>query len=89
MVKFDRTDYHTVVTTNAQKLLEDALTLAPNERAELAAELLASLDVHEADVEMAWAAEIEKRAAEARENPDDDEDWRSVLAEIQREVLSR
>jgi len=77
------------VTANAQKLLEDALTLTPNERAELAAELLASLDVTETDVESAWAAEIERRAAEARQNPNDDEDWRVVLERVQREVLSR
>lgn len=77
------------MTTHAQKLLEDALTLAPNDRAQLAAELLASLDENESDVESAWAAEIERRAAEARKNPDDDEDWRVVLDEIQREVLSR
>jgi putative addiction module component (TIGR02574 family) len=78
-----------IVTTNARKLLQDALTLAPNDRAELAAQLLASLDDTEADVEAAWAAEIQRRAAEARQNPDDDEDWRTVLDEIQREVLSR
>ncbi len=77
------------MTTNAQKLLADALTLPPNDRAELAAELLASLDEMEPDVEAAWAEEIRRRAADARANPHDDEDWRSVLAEIQREVLSR
>jgi len=41
------------------------------------------------DVESAWAREIERRAAEARQNPNDDEDWRTVLDDIQREVLSR
>jgi len=75
---------------NAQKLFEQALTLAANERAELAAQLLASLDdTAEENVEAAWAAEIERRAAEARQNPDDDEDWRTVMDDIQREVLSR
>lgn len=77
------------MTTNAEKLLRDALTLAPTDRAELAAQLLASLDEAEADVESAWAVEIQRRAAEARENPEDDEDWRVALDEIQREVLSR
>jgi putative addiction module component (TIGR02574 family) len=77
------------VTTTAQKLFEQALTLAANDRAELAAQLLASLDESEPDVESAWAAEIERRAADARQNPDEDEDWRLVLDEIQREVLSR
>jgi len=41
--------------------------------------LLASLDDSEADVEKAWATEIGRRAAEARQNPNDDEDWRAVF----------
>ena len=84
-----RTAYDTSVTTNAKKVLDDALSLEPNDRAQIAAELLASLDDLEDDIEAAWAAEIQRRAAEARANPDDDEDWRDVLDEIQREVLSR
>ena len=77
------------MTATVRKLLEDALTLEPNERAELAEQLLASLDDVEPEIETAWAAEIDRRAVEARQNPNDDEDWRTVLAEIQREVLSR
>ena len=77
------------MTTEARKVLQDALTLPVNDRAELVAELLASLDTVEADVEAAWAAEIARRAADARQNPHDDEDWRTALAEVQREVLSR
>jgi hypothetical protein len=42
-----------------------------------------------ADVEAAWAAEIDRRAAEARQNPDDGLDWRVVREEIERDVLSR
>jgi putative addiction module component (TIGR02574 family) len=81
--------YDEGVTTSAQKLFQQALTLDASDRAELAAQLLASLDETEADVESAWAAEIERRAAEARLNPDGGEDWRTVLDEIQREVLAR
>ena len=77
------------MTTSAQKLFEQALTLPVADRAELAAQLLATLEEREQDVETAWAAEIEKRAAEARSNPDDNEDWRTVLERIEREVLSR
>jgi hypothetical protein len=77
------------MTANVQKVLEDALTLDPNDRAHLAGQLLASLDATEADVEAAWAVEIQRRAEDARRNPDDDEDWRVVLDEIQRKVLSR
>lgn len=77
------------MTADAQQLFEQALTLAANDRAELAAQLLASLDETEADVKSAWATEIERRAADTRQNPDDDEDWRVVLDEIRREVLAR
>lgn len=53
------------MTSRAQELLREALTLGPEERADLAAELLTSLDEADADVddvEAAWAAEIERRA---------------------------
>ena len=53
-----RTAYDCVMTVDAQKLLEEALTLPPSDRAELAAQLLASLDEAEGGVEAAWAAEI-------------------------------
>jgi hypothetical protein len=81
--------YDKDVTANARKLFEEALTLEAADRAELAAQLLATLDDAEPDVEAAWAAEIKRRAADARRNPEDDEDWRTVLDEIKREVLSR
>lgn len=41
------------MTKDATRVLEDALKLAPAERAELAEELLASLDETEAEVERA------------------------------------
>ena len=53
------------------------------ERAELAADLLASLDGEpESDVEAAWASEIERRAREAIANPDDDVAWETVRDEL-------
>lgn len=49
----------------ARKVLEEALSLAPEERADVAASLLESLDEQEdADVEEAWAGEIERRIRE-------------------------
>jgi putative addiction module component (TIGR02574 family) len=70
-------------------VLEEALQLSPNDRARIAAELLASLDDQEQDVRAAWAAEIARRAQDAETNPGEEEDWRDALNEIQREVLSR
>lgn len=74
---------------DVDRLLEEALQLAPNERARLAAELLSSLDDQDDDVKIAWAAEIQKRAADADADPDDEEDWRTALEDVRREVLSR
>ena len=57
------------MTSRAQDLLREALTLPIHERADVAAELLASLDDGGAEdpteVEAAWAVEIEKRAGRA------------------------
>jgi hypothetical protein len=77
------------MTKDAAQLLEDALRLRAEERAELAEELLASLDETEDGVEAAWANEIKRRAADARASAADEEDWRSALADVQREVLKR
>ena len=77
------------MTKDATRLLEDAMRPTPAERVELAEELLASLDEAEADVERAWAAEIAKRTSEARASGADEEDWRSALANVRRDVLNR
>jgi putative addiction module component (TIGR02574 family) len=54
------------MSSRSQELLREALALPLDERADVAAELLASLDDAEAEdpttVEAAWAAEIERRA---------------------------
>jgi hypothetical protein len=41
------------------------------------------------EIEAAWAAEIQRRAADARANPEDDIDWRDALRDVEREVLGR
>jgi putative addiction module component (TIGR02574 family) len=75
------------VTETAKKLLEEALTLDADERANLAAELLVSLQEHEQDVQQAWAAEIERRSRDAADEPGTD--WRLALEEIRADVLRR
>lgn len=66
-----------------RKLLHGAMELPLPERAELAADLLASLDGEpDADVETAWVSEIERRAREAIANPDDDVAWETVRDEL-------
>lgn len=50
------------MSSKGQKVLEDALSLPPSERADLAATLLESLDEGEDEgVEEAWAQEIGQR----------------------------
>jgi hypothetical protein len=53
------------MTERTQELLREVLALPAEDRAEIAAAVLASLDSAEvttAEIEAAWAAEIEKRA---------------------------
>ena len=67
----------------AERLLESALKLDLPERAELAAELLASLDgAPDEDAQAAWAAEIERRAARARSGDDARKPWPEVRDRI-------
>jgi putative addiction module component (TIGR02574 family) len=78
------------MTKAAQAVLADALRLDADARAELAAELLASLDgPADADAEAAWDAEIERRinaieAGEIRLEP-----WESVKRRIEKDILGR
>lgn len=53
------------MTTDAIKLLEDALGLPDNDRADIAARLIDSLDQHaDDDAESAWDTEIARRIAD-------------------------
>lgn len=72
-----------------RELLAEALELPLDDRAKMAAELLESLQEAEADVEQAWAREIEKRVAAARAGELASTDWRAVLDRVEREVLGR
>lgn len=68
-----------------QDLLREALALSVEERADIAAELLASLDEAKDDpaqVEMAWAAEIERRARRALSGESTGESWNDVRHRI-------
>lgn len=75
------------MTDATNSILRQALELEPDESAILAAELLASLEASEDDVQRAWAAEIERRSLDAA--LERGEDWRVVLDEIRVGVLQR
>ena len=78
------------MTKAAHAVLADALRLEPKARAELAAELLASLDgPADPDVEAAWAAEIEKRVEALEAGRVKLEPWEAVKRRIEKELLGR
>jgi putative addiction module component (TIGR02574 family) len=75
-------------TTN--DVLADALRLEPESRAELAAELLASLDgPAEPEAEAEWDAEIGRRIAAIEAGTLTLEPWDEVKRRIERDVLGR
>ncbi len=74
----------------AQDVLADALRLEPDSRADVAAELLASLDgPAEPDAEAAWDAEIERRIAAIEAGTIRLEPWAEIKRRIERDVLGR
>ncbi|MEX1363735.1 MAG: addiction module protein [Nannocystaceae bacterium] len=71
------------MTEQARAVLATALSLTVDERAELAAELLASLDGDpDEDVEAAWAVEIERRARRVLREGPSGPTWEQVRAEL-------
>jgi putative addiction module component (TIGR02574 family) len=75
------------VTDRARTLFEEAKRLPENERADLAAELLATLDgERDSDVETEWAREIERRARRVLRGDSAGEPWDSVRERISRDL---
>ena len=71
------------MSTRADTVLGTALTLPPDERAWLAKELIASLDEGEdANVEAAWAAEIERRIADVESGEATTSSWEEARTRI-------
>ena len=81
------------MSSRAQQVLRDALELPLDERADVAAEVLASLDEaeaeHPADVEAAWAAEIERRARRVMAGESAGVPWEDVRRRAEAELRRR
>jgi putative addiction module component (TIGR02574 family) len=81
------------MSSRAQDVLRDALALPVDERADVAAELLASLDESgtedPAEVEAAWAAEIERRARRVMSGESRGIPWEDVRARAEAELRKR
>jgi len=73
-----------------RSVFAEALRLEPQTRAELAAELLASLDgPADPDAEAAWDAEIERRIAAIEAGTIGLEPWEQVKRRIEKDILGR
>ncbi len=76
--------YHPLVTAEAQKVLEDALSLPEAERVDLVASLLESLEGHpDAEHDAAWSSEISRRVDELESGSVDTVPW----SEARRAIL--
>jgi hypothetical protein len=80
--------YHRNMTDHARSLLREALSLSEEERADLAAELLLSLEDPAPDdvtvVEQAWADEVTARARQTLAGEERAEDWEQVRSRVSR-----
>jgi len=81
------------MSNRAQTLLREALALSLEERADVAAELLASLDGPGAEdraaVQAGWAAEIERRARRVLTGKSVGEPWEDVRERIVQRLKNR
>jgi putative addiction module component (TIGR02574 family) len=80
--------------SRAQELLREALSLPLEERADVAAALLASLDEHSANtdqvsIQAAWAHEIERRARRVMSGESVGEPWETVRERITRRLAEQ
>lgn len=90
MVQPACSEYSWSVSGRAKKVLGDAMDLSDEERAEVALELVASLDgPADADAQDAWVVEIERRAARVLADLSGGQDWPSAKAEIESKLRRR
>jgi putative addiction module component (TIGR02574 family) len=74
----------------AEAVLAEALRLDADARAELAAEILASLDgPADPDAQEAWAAEIDRRIAAIESGTAQLEPWDEVKRRVEKMLLGR
>ncbi|WP_394822843.1 addiction module protein [Pendulispora albinea] len=78
------------MNTRAKRVLMEAMALSTKERAEIASELLATLeDQIDADAEEAWGQEIERRVRESLSGVGKTRDLNEALDDIQARLRTR
>lgn len=79
--------------STAESVLQHALTLPEEDRAEIATRLIASLDAHSQqsrdDVEEAWAVEIERRCEALDAGTTTTRSWMEVRRRIETDLLRK
>jgi len=84
--------YDGAMGNDARTVLNESLALAEHDRADLAAELLASLNEPTADsqeeIDRLWAVEIERRSNRANSGESRSEPWDEVRSRIERNLAS-
>jgi len=75
------------MSEGAHKIIKDALGLPVQDRADIIAELLASLEGEaDEDIEAVWAAELERRARAGLADPAGGEPWDAVRDELRADL---
>ncbi len=75
------------MSTKSEEILREILTLPPAERAELAENILTSLEASDPEIEKLWAVEAEARVAAFERNEIEAIDADDVFAEIDRQKM--
>ena len=82
--------YKHLMSLTTERIFEDVLSLPEDQRAELAARLLESLDREvDPDAEEAWATEIERRCAAVDAGETTLSEWHDVRRRIEKELLTK
>jgi putative addiction module component (TIGR02574 family) len=74
---------------STDELLAEALRLPRPERAQVAEELLSSLEESDDEVAAAWASELERRSLEVAEGRVQTADWETVRTSVLKELRQR
>jgi putative addiction module component (TIGR02574 family) len=80
------------MTDHGNTVLREALALPVDERAQVAADLLASLDEEReraGEVTTSWAVEVERRARQVLDDPASGEDWELARDRIAGQLRNR
>ena len=81
--------YH-LLMRDSEQLLAEVLELPKQERAELAARILESLEDHQdADVDEAWAKELERRCQAVDSGEVVTSDWNELRRRIEHDIFGR